>query len=52
MGVPAARFLRPALQWESPEVRPLFKNWEPGEETPTFRGCSQRSYLEEKQRQH
>lgn len=48
MGVPAARFLRPALQWESPEVKPLFKTWEPGVGTPTFKGCSQRGDLEKR----
>lgn len=50
MGVPAARFLRPALQQEAPEVKPLFKNQEPGEETLTFKRCSQRGDLEKEQR--
>lgn len=30
-------------------MRPLFKNWEPGAETPTFKGCSQRGDLEKGQ---
>lgn len=50
MGVPAARFLRPALQREAPEVRLLFKNREPGEETPTLKRCSQRGDLERERR--
>ncbi|XP_019523254.1 PREDICTED: laminin subunit beta-3 [Hipposideros armiger] len=48
MGVPAARFLRPALQWESSEVKPLFKTWEPGDGTPTFKGCSQTGDLKQR----